>query len=72
MATGGDSHDRTDADFYTVVADTFRFYRCVAYFMSGGNYKKCPYFANRLQVCEVLSACVLIATLERLDRYAVG
>lgn len=35
------------------IAATFWFFRCIVYFMSGGSYKKCPFFADRLQVRRV-------------------
>lgn len=50
MAVEGETYDCAGANFLTAIADTVRFYRCLLYFLSGGTYKECPYFTNRLQV----------------------
>lgn len=46
----GDNYDWAGASFWTAISDTVRFYRCLLYFLTGGTYKECPYFASRLQV----------------------
>ncbi|CAM9474598.1 unnamed protein product [Ectocarpus sp. 8 AP-2014] len=45
----GDNYDWARASFWTAISDTVRFYRCILYFLTGGTYKECPYFATRLQ-----------------------
>jgi len=50
MAMEGESYDWAGAGVLTAMLDTLRFYRCLLYFLSGGTYKKCPYFNERLQV----------------------
>lgn len=55
MTMEGETYDWAGAGFLTTMADTFRFYRCLLYFLSGGTYKGCPYFASRLQVRRVTS-----------------
>lgn len=55
MDVEGESYEGVQGGWLTAMAETARFYRCVFYFMSGGNYKQCPYFADRLQVRTSLS-----------------
>lgn len=50
MAMEGEAYDWAGAGFMTAIADTLRFYRCFLYFLSGGSYKECHHFSNRLQV----------------------
>lgn len=43
-------HDGANVGFFSAVAYTVSFYRCLLYFLGGGGYKQCTYFADRLQV----------------------
>ena len=62
MAMEGESYNWAGASFLTAIVDTLRFYRCLLYFLSGGTFKECPHFNERLQVTQLLKTTPLRAS----------
>ena len=60
MSAGRDSQDAAGVGLFSAIADTLRFYRCIVYFVLGGNYTRCPHFASRLQVRMKLKPCLCV------------
>uniref|UniRef100_A0A7S1NAH1 Alpha-L-glutamate ligase-related protein ATP-grasp domain-containing protein n=1 Tax=Eutreptiella gymnastica TaxID=73025 RepID=A0A7S1NAH1_9EUGL len=56
--------------FAGMLADTLEYYRCLAYYWTGGSFRKCPYFAGRLQAqCQVYSVAITLGYLWAKPHY---